>query len=583
MKQFIYLFLAVSLIFTSCEKPVEDDPIPDPPINGELSQDIIKDTTFKLGVYVIDGTIRVRNATVIIEPGVVFKFTDGSGFDVAYWGGEEATIIAKGTKDLPIIFTSNNTIPANNSWDGFRFYHGTNNTEFDYCTFEYGGGSGSYNMIYMDDCPVSFTNCTFQKSAGVAINVINDAYFTAFNRNHLEEIESYPMSVYADQIHTITGNNTYVTSLGILIPNDRDLRKQGEFTWTNQGIPYYSEGTIRFGSEGSGTILHINKGCVFRFLQNAQWDIAYWGNEYASIIADGTADEPILFTSASVSPSAGDWKSINLYSGTINSSINHCIFEYAGGGYFDGLLSIEESSVGITNCTFRNSSSKGITMLSKALFSDFGGNSFENNNSFAISIEPNYVNSIIGENTYNGIGILINNDGDLNIKGDFVWTNQGVPYTVEGDIRIGSEVPGTHLSIEPGTTIKFYENAQLEIAYWGDNYGSFVANGTTAEPIIFTSAKPVPNKGDWKGIKFYEGSSNCIINNCRIEYAGGNYATNGAIYLDDAGSPLTLGNTVISNSFSNGISVDVDNNGSSVDYSNNVSYIESNGVIYFER
>jgi len=584
MKKLLFLFLMGGILFTSCEKPEDDDPvIPDPPLSGELTQDIIRDTTFKLGVYVIDGTIRVRNAVVTIEPGVVFKFTDRSAFDVAYWGGESASIIAKGTKDKPILFTSNNVSPQNNSWDGFRFYQGTNNTVFEYCTFEYGGGSSTYSMVYMNDAPVAFTNCTFQKCSGIAIEAQDDAYFTAFDKNYLAEIESYPMSVYSDQVHTITGANTYETSLGILIPYDRDFRKKGEFTWTNQGVPYYSEGTIRFGSEGSGTVLHIDKGCVFRFLPDAQWDIAYWGSEYATIIADGTADEPILFTSANVSPSAGDWASINLFGGTINSSMNHCIFEYAGGNYHNALLLVEESSVGVTNCTFRKSAVKGINMGSEALFTDFGGNTFENNDSYAISIFPNYVNSIIGENSYDGIGILIIDDGDLNIKGDFTWTNQGIPYTVEGNVRIGSEVPGTHLTIEPGTVIKFYEDAKFEIAYWGAHYGSFVANGTDTEPIIFTSAKPVPNKGDWMGILFYEGSSDCIINHCRIEYAGGNYNTYGAIYLSDAGAPLTLGNTVISNSYSNGISVDADNNGSSVDYSNNVSYLESNGVIYYVR
>ena len=133
MKKLLFLFLMGGILFASCKK-IEDDPIPDPPLHGELNQDITSDTTFKLGVYVIDGTIRVRDAVVTVEPGVVFKFTDGSSFDVAYWGNESASFIAKGTKDLPILFTSNSVAPSNDSWDGFRFYHGTNNTEFNYCT-----------------------------------------------------------------------------------------------------------------------------------------------------------------------------------------------------------------------------------------------------------------------------------------------------------------------------------------------------------------------------------------------------------------------------------------------------------------
>jgi len=582
MKNLLYFFLLTSIIFTSCEKTTVD-PIEEPPVQGDLSNDIVKDTTFKKGVYTIDGTIRVRNATVIIEPGTVFKFTDGSAFDVAYWGGEEATIIANGTKDAPILFTAANSSPDNKSWDGFRFYDGTNNTVFSYCTFEYGGGSSSYSMIYMDDCHVSFTNCNFRKSGGIAIRAEYGAYFDAFDKNYLSEIESYPMEVYADQVHTISGNNTYETSLGILIPNDQDFDKQGEFTWTNQGVPYYSEGTIRFGSEGTGSILHIAKGTEIRFMNSAQWDIAYWGNEYATIIAEGTAEEPIIFTSASLSPAAGDWIGLNFYEGTINTSFDHCIFKYGGGKTYFDMFNVKNAAIAVTNCSFSYSESVAVRMDEEALFSEFGGNTFSDNGSFAITIRPNYVHTIVGENTYNGMGILINNDGDLDIKGAYTWTNQGTDYTIEGHVRVGAEVPGVQLTIEPGTTIKFYENAKIELAYWGNHFASLIANGTSAEPITFTSAKPVPTAGDWNGIWFNEGTSNSVINHCIIDYAGGTSEWYGAIYMNDAGSPLTLSNTLISNSSSNGISVDDDDHGSSVDYSNNVTFQNIAGVNYYLR
>ena len=584
MKKLIYLFLAASLIFTSCEKdPVDPPVIPPAPVNGELSTDIIKDTTFKLGTYVIDGTIRVRNATVTIEPGVIFKFTDGSAFDVAYWGDEEATIIAIGTKELPILFTSNNTNPVKGSWDGFNFFHGTVNTVFNECIFEYGGGNDGYAMVYIKESNVAFTNCTFQKSAHIALKLESDGFFTEFDGNFLSDIESYPISIYADQVHTIAGTNTYETNLGIKIPNDRDFDKQGDFTWTNQGVPYYQEGTIRFGSEGNGSVLRLSEGIVVRFMEDAQWDIAYWGNEYATLIANGTAENPIVFTSASNTPSPGDWDAILFYDGAINSNLNYCEFEYGGDDYYNAMVYMKEAEVGITNCKFMNSKTGAILALQEASFSSFGGNYFGENGSFAISIFPNYAHTIIGENDFTDMGILIANDDDLDIKGEYTWTNQNIPYTIEGGLRIGAEVPGVQLTIEPGTVIKFYEGANFQIAYWGNHYGSLIANGTTEEPITFTSAKPAPTAGDWDGFFFYEGSSNCIINNCFINYAGDTGVSDAALFLTDAGSPLTLSNTHISNSASNGISVDNDTNGSSVDYSNNVTFENLNGLEYYVR
>ena len=581
MKNLMYLLLLTSIIFTSCEKTIVDPPAP--PVGGNLSNDIVRDTTFKKGVYVIDGTIRVRNATVTIEPGTVFRFTDGSAFDVAYWSDEEAAIIAKGTKDQPILFTSNSSSPSNSSWDGFRFFHGTHNTVFDYCTFEYGGGSSSYSMIYMDDCPASFSNCHIQKTAGIAVRVINGAYFDMFQGNVLNEIESYPMEVYADQVHTISGSNSFTTSLGILIPNDQDFDKQGDFTWSNQGVPYYVEGTIRFGAEGTGSVLHIAKGTEIRFMESAQWDVAYWDNKFASIIAEGTADEPIVFTSASLAPSAGDWKSINLFEGTINTSFDHCVFKYGGKQDYYDMLYVQDASVGVTNCQFSHAKNNAIWLDRAAMFSAFGGNTFSDNGGYSIAIRPNYVHTIIGENVYDAMGIFITNDGDLDIKGAYTWTNQNTPYTIEGQMRVGAQAPGVQLTIEPGTMIKFYEGAKIDLAYSSDEYASLIADGTAAEPIIFTSAKPVPNSGDWKGIWFNEGTSNCVINNCIIDYAGNDVGWDGALYLDDAGSPLTLSNTLISNSGSNGISVDGDDHGSSVDYSNNVTFQNIAGVDYYVR
>ena len=583
MKKLFYLLLATTIIFTSCEK--ETDPVtpPDAPVNGELSGDIVRDTTFKLGTYVIDGTIRVRNAVVTIEPGVTFKFTDGSAFDVAYWGNEEATIIAKGTKELPIVFTSNNTNPVKGSWDGFNFFKGTVNTVFNECIFEYGGGYSSYAMIYIEESEVTFTNCTFRHAADIAMKLRSNGFFTEFDGNHLSDIESYPISIYADQVHTIAGTNEYETSLGIHISDDRDFDKRGDFTWTNQGVPYYQEGTIRFGCEGSGSILRIEEGVVVRFMEGARWDVAYWGDNYATIIAEGTADNHIVFTSASLAPSAGDWDDIVFYEGAINSSFNYCDFEYGGDSDYHAVLCIKDAEVGVNNCQFKNNQTGAIFANREGSFSSFGGNYFGDNGSFAINICPNHVHTIVGDNTYEDMGILISDDDNLDIKGAYVWTNQGIPYTIEGTVRVGAEVPGVELSIEAGAVVQFFQNARLEIAYWGDDYGTLIANGTSTEPVIFTSASPVPSAGDWIGILFYEGSNNCVMNNCQVNYAGGNYSHQGALFLENAGSPLNLSNTLISNSSSNGISVDDDNNGSSVDYSNNVTFENITGVDYYIR
>ena len=581
MKKIIFSLLAFALVFTSCEKTetTPDDPI----INNDITGEITTDMVFKSGeIYIIDGTIRVNNATLTFQPGAIIKFTEGSAFDFSYWEGDYATVIAKGTKELPIIFTSASPNPANGDWDGLRFYNGANNCEFDYCIIEYAGGNDSYGSIYIKETEISLTNCEIRNAENVGIILKHEAGFTAFDQNFFTNIDSYPISVFVNNVHTITGSNNYETALGIWIEDDESFTKQGEYFWTNQGIPYYQEGTIRFGSGGQGCVITIEKGTEILFMEGGLWDVAYWDNEFATIIAEGTTEEPIIFSSANPSPSAGDWDGVHFFNGANNCSFNHCIFEFGGDDSYYGMISIKESHVAFTNCEFYYSASKAITVLHEAWFTDFGNNTFLGNELYPITILPNFVHTIIGTNSITtDMGILVSNDEELDKQGEYLWTNQSAPYIIEGTTRIGAPGSGVELTIEAGTTIKFYTDAQFDIAYWSDHTASLIANGTIDNPIVFTSANPVPNNDDWDGLNYSNGSHNCVLNNCIISYAGGRDTPWGAITLSNAGSPINLSNTHFAHIASHGISVDEDE--SSVDYSNNITFEDLSGVEYYIR
>jgi hypothetical protein len=68
----------------------------------------------------------------------------------------------------------------------------------------------------------------------------------------------------------------------------------------------------------------------------------------ASIIAEGTDTEPILFTTSSGAPFPGSWNWLSLGDQALASSFDHCVFEYAEMG-----LKISDSVVAIANCEFR--------------------------------------------------------------------------------------------------------------------------------------------------------------------------------------------------------------------------------------
>lgn len=119
------------------------------------------------------------------------------------------------------------------------------------------------------------------------------------------------------------------------------------------------------------------------------------------------------------------------------------------------------------------------------------------------------------------------------ITSNTTWTLVGSPYIVVGNILINS---GVTLTIEPGVTIKFND-------YYLYIDGTFIARGNSSQWITFTSNQLIPQQEDWKEIKFRDASmdatfnsegnyvSGCIMEYCRVEYAGGGGDERSPIHL----------------------------------------------------
>jgi RHS repeat-associated protein len=146
------------------------------------------------------------------------------------------------------------------------------------------------------------------------------------------------------------------------------------------------------------------------------------------------------------------------------------------------------------------------------------------------------------------------------IDSNTTWTPGGSPYVLNGQVTVAI---GKTLTIAPGVVVKA-QSAVLQVN------GTLIAQGQSQTPIVFTSLRDdgaggdtnedgersVPSAGDWYGLQFASTSNGNVLDYVVVQYGGscpsppfcGNVAT--------ATSSLTLSNSRLSDSTTNGLRAD---------------------------
>lgn len=177
-----------------------------------------------------------------------------------------------------------------------------------------------------------------------------------------------------------------------------------DVTLHDRGVPYRIGGEVTMGGfvvrgESAPVTLTIEPGVVMSFVESdAAWLEIDNGTAGAALVAAGTADEPIVFTSASATPAAGDWVGV-VFDGVPDpkSVLDHVEIRFAGGPSYadshhcepDGKFSIDENAAVsfygqpatqlVTNTLVSDSGRIGINLAYDGSFVDFApGNEFVN-------------------------------------------------------------------------------------------------------------------------------------------------------------------------------------------------------------
>lgn len=482
-------------------------------------------------VYAMTGIVNVaETSTLTIQPGITVKFADGVYIDVF------GALKAQGTAEQQIVFTSikddasggdtngdgDSSVPAAGDWTMVRFRDQSNdaNSIVSHSLIRC-AGKQRVGAIHLEAASPSLVNNVFTDNYGYAISA---------------DVNSFP-TVRANNLTDNSGNGLEI----------RAGSMSASGTWNNTDIVYSITGVT---TVPEGTTLAIAPNVTVKFSDNTYIDV------YGALRAQGTDEQHINFTSikddaaggdtngdeASSAPSPGDWTMIRFRdtSNDANSLVEYAVIQYAGkqGGNRFGAIHLESASPTIAN------------------------NMFIDNFGYAISADPHSFPSVgssqVSKNSGNGLEIR---GGDMRVSG--TWQNVDVVYAVTGPVVIHE---GATLSLKPGVTVKFVDNAYFDV------FGTFRAEGSDEKKIALTSIKDdavggdtngdadasAPSAGDWTMIRFRDASNDAssIVKNAIIRYAGENAGSRfGAIHLE-AASP-TIANNIITDNFWYAISADV--------------------------
>ncbi len=185
-------------------------------------------------------------------------------------------------------------------------------------------------------------------------------------------------------------------------------------TWTPDDNPYLVKGPV---TVATGKTLTIMPGTVVKFA-----DSTCGLTVNGRIVAQGTPDSPICFTSikddslggdsnydgSGSTPSRGEWGGIRVTGTGATGSFEHCVVRYGGGNGSGSLSCTDGATMNVANCTITDSSSYGI---------------------YASSSTTNIKNSIIGYCTGSGLSL----SGVVSLTYSDTWQN-GSADTLAGEV-----------------------------------------------------------------------------------------------------------------------------------------------------
>ena len=306
--------------------------------------------------YFVDPIVSLsvyNNAVLTIDPGVELQFNPNTNLSIGYI--TSGRLVANGTEGNEILFTAND---SENPWSGIDFTSfvtndSSLNSSLNYAVIEDGGSKGY--LVSVNGNNPTIKNCIIRNSERDGLKLYKAR--PALASNTYENNNGYPINV--NHIHSISAVDDTSTFTG---NTDNRIRYAGgsiteDTSVANPGIPYFVDTTV---SVGNNAVLAIDSGVELQFDSDTNLSI-YSGK----LMAQGTDDANIIFTSSQASSAPGDWRGIYFSEDADDESIvKHAVVEYGGSTAYsnDGNISAYNSSPTIESCAIRHSITHGINI-----------------------------------------------------------------------------------------------------------------------------------------------------------------------------------------------------------------------------
>ena len=531
--------------------------------------------------YALLGTVYIYGNSqpkLTIVPGNTIKVQTGYYLCVgssSYSSSNGGQLYAVGTAEQPITFTSLNGEVG--GWGGLEFLNSSDynsTSSLRYCVLEKAGTNlgcystnqpsvmwctlqdASSNNVYLSEANISIEGSTL-KNAPRGLTVTSSSNPTMVNvvfENHSQACVRYNSTNCTITYNACTMKDSQ-SGICYATPNI-DIAGVPNVTFQNNVCNFaVLEGTINgnrtwaantYAIFGNVNIYNYNNLCsltlapgsTLMFDEGKQFSIESRG----SLVAEGTAEQPITFTS--LNGQAGGWNGIYFadnsdgYSGQ-GSSLKHCIVEN-GNDYNLYLLYTTQPSLiedctfqnavgkdvylyqsysSFNNCTFRNAGTRGVDTYNMNGTCNFTNCSFEDNGDYPLYFSnAAYMGSMTNTSfTGNNPDAVLLNEGT--VSATRTW--EGYTYHILGNLYVGNyygNSPSTW-TLMPGATLMFAEGKGFYTGSSTSYCANIIAEGTAEQPITFTSMNGQP--GGWNGLYFgdysdYNGRY-ALLKHCVIE------------------------------------------------------------------